>query len=131
MALTRVRKVTLQKILGNLVWAAAIIRSGKVFFNRLLALLRKLNRPFHSIYFAKEAKKDLAWWVAALKHTKGSSRIPPSVWTPLFSFFTDASLEGCGMVFEGRALVDIFTLEHDHLDINKKEMLAVMVAINS
>ena len=50
--LRRVKKVLLQKVLGNLVWAAAVVRSGTIFFNRLLALLRKLKRPSHSIYFS-------------------------------------------------------------------------------
>ena len=56
----RVKRVLLQKVLGNLVWASAVIRAGVVFFNRLLALLRKIKRPHHSIYFSKEAKKDVA-----------------------------------------------------------------------
>ena len=62
----RVRKVLLQKVLGSLVWAAAVVRSGVVFFNRILALLRKLKRPNHSIYFSLEAKKDVKWWLATL-----------------------------------------------------------------
>ena len=49
----RVNKVLLQKVLGSLVWAAAVVRAGVIFFNRLLALLRKLKRPKHSIYFSK------------------------------------------------------------------------------
>ena len=125
----RVRRVLLQKVLGNLVWASAVIRAGVVFFNRLLALLRKLKRSSHSIYFSKEAKKDVAWWIAALDKSKGKSPIPPSVWTPLVSFHTDASLEGFGMVWGSRALAGLFPLELDDLDITKKEMVTVMAAI--
>ncbi|CAL4107269.1 unnamed protein product [Meganyctiphanes norvegica] len=43
LSLKRVKKVLLQKVLGNLVWASAVIRTGAVFFNRLLVLVRKLN----------------------------------------------------------------------------------------
>ena len=57
----RVKKVLLQKVLGSLVWASAVVRSGAIFFNRLLALLRKLKRPNHSIYFSHEAKVDVSW----------------------------------------------------------------------
>ena len=64
----RVGKVLLQKVLGNLVWATAVVRSGVIFFNRLLVLLRKLKRPNHSIYFSKEAKKDVEWWNQTLSH---------------------------------------------------------------
>ena len=85
-------------MLGSLVWAAAVVKSGTVFFNRLLALLRKLKRPNHSIYFSEEAKKDVAWWLKALETFRGKAQIPPTVWTPLVSFATDASLEGYGMV---------------------------------
>ena len=46
---TRVKRVLLQKVLGSLVWASAVVRAGVVFFNRLLFLLRKLKRPNHSI----------------------------------------------------------------------------------
>ena len=51
--LKRVQKELLQKVLGSLVWAAAIVRSGVVFFNRLLVLLRKLKHSKHSIYFSR------------------------------------------------------------------------------
>ena len=125
----RVRKAFLQRILGNLVWASAVVRAGVIFFNRLLALLRKLKRPHHSIYFSEEAKKDVVWWLETLRHSKGKSPIPPAVWTPLVSFSTDASLDGFGMVWGSRALAGTFTSEFDDLDISKKEMLAVMVAI--
>ena len=94
----RVKKVLLQKILGSLVWASTVVRSGAIFFNRLLALLRKLKRPHHSIYFSNEAKKDVEWWLKSLKLFNGKSPIPPEVWTPLVSFTTDASLDGFGMV---------------------------------
>ena len=45
----RVKRLLLQKVVGNLVWASAVVRSGTVFFNRLLGLVRKLKRSFHSI----------------------------------------------------------------------------------
>ena len=125
----RVKRVTLQKILGNLVWASAVVRAGVIFFNRLLVLLRKLKRSSHSIYFSKEAKKDVAWWLATLHKFKGKTPIPPSVWTPLDSFYTDASLDGFGMVWGKRALAGLFPLELEDLDITKKEMITVMAAI--
>ena len=127
--LRRVSKVMLQKILGNLVWASAVVRSGVIFFNRLLSLLRKLKRPRHSIYFSRESKKDVAWWLATLEKFEGKSPIPPSVWTPLTSFYTDASLDGFGMVWGRRALAGLFSMEFDHWDITKKEMLTVMAAV--
>ena len=127
--LKRVKKVLLQKVLGNLVWASAVIRAGVVFFNRLLVLVRKLKRSNHSIHFSSEAKKDVAWWLKTLESYRGKSRIPPTVWTPLESFSTDASLDGFGMVWGCRALAGIFPFEMESLDITKKEMLAVMVAV--
>ena len=125
----RVKRVLLQKVLGSLVWASAVVRSGVIFFNRLLVLLRKLKRPNHSIYFSKEAKKDVLWWLKTLEAFKGKCPIPPAVWTPLTSFFTDASLDGFGMVWGSRALAGLFPREFDELDINKKEMLVVMTAV--
>ena len=125
----RVRKVLLQKVLGSLVWAASVVRSGVVFFNRLLVLLRKLKRPNHSVYFSREAKKDVAWWLKTLQAFGAMSAIPPSVWTPLVSFSTDACLDGFGMVWGTRALAGLFPMEFEDLDINKKEMLTVMAAI--
>ena len=126
---SRVKKVLLQKVLGSLVWASAVVRAGVIFFNRLLMLLRKLKRPHHSIHFSKEAKKDVSWWIQALRCYKGKCQIPDSVWTPLASFSTDASLEGFGMVWGNRALAGLFLGEFDSLDISKKEMLTVMAAI--
>ena len=125
----RVKKVDLQKVLGSLVWATAVVRAGIIFFNRLLGLLRKLKRPHHSIHFSVEAKKDVYWWLRTLRESEGKCSIPPSVWTPLTSFSTDASLDGFGMVWGKRALAGNFTHEFDSLDISKKEMVTVMVAI--
>ena len=125
----RVKKVLLQKVLGSLVWAAAVVRAGIIFFNRLLVLLRKLKRPQHSIYFSVEAKKDVSWWIQTLKRFKGKTQIPPTVWTPLIAFYTDASLDGFGMVWGNRAIAGIFSDEFEDLDISKKEMLTVMAAI--
>ena len=125
----RVKKVLLQKVLGSLVWVSAVVRAGVVFFNRMLALLRKLKRPNHSIYFSAEAKKDVAWWLQTLKDFKGKCPIPPAVWTPLTSFFTDASLDGFGMVWGRRAIAGLFAMEFEDLDIGKKEMLTVVAAI--
>ena len=125
----RVKRVLLQKVLGSLVWASAVVRAGVVFFNRLLTLLRKLKRPNHSIYFSAEAKKDVEWWLRILREFKGKCPIPPSVWTPLTSFSTDASLEGFGMVWGNRALAGLFALEFEHLDISKLEMLTVVAAV--
>ena len=125
----RVKKVLLQKVLGNLVWASAVVRAGVVFFNRLLALLRKLKRPNHSIHFSREAKQDVQWWLLTLQQFEGKCPIPPSVWTPLTNFYTDASLDGFGMVWGHRALAGLFALEFEELDISKKEMLAVMAAV--
>ena len=51
------------------------------------------------------------------------------MWTPLVAFSTDASLDGFGMVWGSRAMAGLFPMEFDELDINKKEMLVVMVAI--
>ena len=95
----RVKRVLLQKVLGSLVWASAVVRAGIIFFNRLLDLLRKLKRPNHSIYFSNEAKKDVLWWILTLESFKGKAPIPPAVWTPIVSFSTDASLDGFGMVW--------------------------------
>ena len=125
----RAKRGLLQKVLGSLVWAAAIVRAGVVFFNRLLALLRKLRRPNHSIHFSAEAKKDVAWWVKTLTAFRGKAQIPAAVWTPLVSFSTDASLEGFGMVWGSRAIAGIFPLGFEELDINKLEMVTVMAAV--
>ena len=92
-------------------------------------LLRKLKRPHHSIHFSAEAKKDVIWWVKTLSLFHGKSPIPPTVWTPLATFSTDASLEGFGMVWGSRAIAGLFTCEFDNLDISKKEMLTIMAAI--
>ena len=71
----------------------------------------------------------MEWWRRTLEKFRGKCPIPPSVWTPLVSFYTDASLEGFGMVWGSRALAGLFLVEHDELDITKKEMVTVMAAV--
>ena len=55
--------------------------------------------------------------------------IPPSVWTPLSSFYTDASLDGFGMVWGKRTLAGLFPMNFEHWNITKKEMVTVMAAV--
>ena len=64
-----------------------------------------------------------------MEQFRGKCPIPPSVWTPLVSFCTDASLEGFGMVWGSRAIAGLFPVEYEELDITKKEMLTVMAAV--
>ena len=91
--------------------------------------MRKIKRPQYSIHFSAEAKKDVQWWLQALSRGQGKCTIPPAVWNHLVEFSTDASLEGFGMVFGRKAIAGIFTSEFEELDINSKEMLAIMSGI--
>ena len=85
-----------QKLVGKLNFAATTVRSGRLFYSRILNFLRTL--PKHGIHtIPGYVKKDIAWWHKFLLQYDGVSLIHEPEWRSIDSVIsTDACLVGLG-----------------------------------
>ena len=121
-----------QSLIRKLNFAAATVRSGRVFMTRLFNFLHSLYAGgTHGIPL--EVKKDLKWWYLFLKEFNGISMIPEIRWLPPDAkISTDSSLVACGGWSEGYYFHSVFpefitSLRNVH--INELECLAIVVAL--
>ena len=87
----------LQYLVGLLSFAATCVWEGRLFFLRILTVLKDAYKFKHDVIIHSEMKKDLAWWETFLSEYNGISCIPDNVWSrPDEIFSTDSCLSGCG-----------------------------------
>ena len=86
----------LQCLIGKLSFVATTIPAERIFFSRLLNLLRKMPQRGRKTLSA-EAKKDIKWWHLCLEQYDGVSFMLEPKWkAPDTVFSTDACLDACG-----------------------------------
>ena len=119
----------LQSLIGVLRFAASCVREGRLFFSRLLNLLKECNK---SITLSDEAKKDIRWWHEFLVEYNGVSLIPSQIWNaPDVEISTDSCLTGCGALskhhFMHFEIPEAIRTEGKY--INQFELYAVLIAV--
>ena len=89
-------KKDLQRLVGKLNFAASTVRSGRLFFSRILAFMKTL--PKRGIRtFPLPVRKDIRWWCLFLEDFNGVSMMPDLGWQEVDATFScDASLVGLG-----------------------------------
>ena len=121
----------IQQLVGKLSFAASTVRSGRLFFSRILNFLRTL--PKHGIRpVPMETKKDIAWWHNFVQFYNGVSMIQELQWRKVDSVIsTDACLTGLGGFAEGEYFhCEVPEKFHSkEISINELECLAVMIAV--
>ena len=125
-------KRELQSLIGKLIFVSRCIRQSRLFINRMLGLLRKLNGPQYRMRLTNDFKRDLKWWSKFIDTYNGVSIMPETFWSsPDSQFSTDACLLGCRGIhgnFCFHTKFPQFILDKK-LDINQLEMLAVVVGL--
>lgn len=121
----------MQSLVGKLNFAAGVVRSGRVYMQRLINTLRgqRSNRS-QSIILSEDAKNDIRWWIEHIALTNGVSMMCRKKWEKLnSSWVSDSSESGIG-AWSG-VLKEFFHLELAQRwiqqDINIKECLALLV----
>ena len=77
-------------------FAATCVREGRLFFSRILTVLKDAYHSKIAVMITCEMKKDLAWWETFLSDYNGISCIPDNVWSrPDETFSSDSCLSGC------------------------------------
>lgn len=132
-------KRQVQSLIGKLNFCASVVRSGRLFFSRILTFLKSMtDRGFHSI--PPEVVMDIRWWIRFVEHFNGVSCIPDQLWLkPGFVFSTDACLQGAGgwaPALEGTDEHECFTvpfpdslLARKEVAINELEAVALLLGI--
>ena len=64
-------KRELLSLIGSLSFAAKVVKSGRTFLRRLIALSTSVTRLHHHISLNKEARADITWWVEFLPTWNG------------------------------------------------------------
>ena len=129
------RKITkrqLQSVIGKLMFAAKCVPPARIFINRLLNALRKLQHRSHRIRLDCQMKRDLMWWSKFLPAFNGISLLPDSTWSSTDSVIQcDACLTGAGGIFGNLAFHHKFPpfISDQHLHINALELLTITVAL--
>lgn len=93
----------LQSLIGKLMFASRVVRAGRVFTNRMLAL-RRAHPSSHgkdTIVLPPGFKKDVHWWLLFLPQWNGVSILGDLQWrtSHQLHLYTDASRWGFGAVF--------------------------------
>ena len=86
----------IQKLVGVLSFAASCVREGRLFFSRLLNLLKECPKT-GVIWVSEQARKDILWWNKFCESYNGVLALPSENWfKPDIIFSSDSCLTGCG-----------------------------------
>lgn len=118
----------LESLIGSLHHATKVIRPGRSFLRRIIALLSMCKRRHHHVRLNAEFRADLAWWLTFASHWNGTSLLIHRH-SPTTTFCSDASGSwGCGAWHN----TNWFQIQWDanslNLHISAKELIPVIVA---
>ena len=118
----------LESLIGTLQHACKVIKPGRSFLRRAIALLSVAKCQHHHIRLNAEFRSDMMWWKVFSSHWNGTAMIIPKV-SPEVSITSDASGSwGCG----AWCTQDWFQLQWpDSItgkDIALKELIPIIIA---
>ena len=132
---TRANLHQVQSLIGKLSFCVTTVRSGRLFYNRILNFLKELKKlpsPWMYRDIPQEVFKDINWWVKVMPQLNGISLIPDKNWkSPNSVIATDACLSAIGGWSQGEFFHARFPefVEQQRLSINELECVAIMVAL--
>ena len=123
----------LQSLIGVLSFAASVVREGRLFFSRLLTLLKSCPKD-KPITLSDDAKKDILWWNKFCAEFNGIEAIPSDIWSkPDEIFSTDACLTGvggwCSLHYFHFVIPD--SIIRSGKFVNQFELYAVLMAVRA
>ena len=124
-------KRELLSLAGSLTFAAKVIPPGRTFCRRLFSCASALSGLDTNVAVPEEAKLDVMWWEACIRHWNGRNLLLPPSWHTAqdLGLFTDASgSKGFGMVLGTQWSYGAWTPEESTRTIEWKELFAVLLA---
>ena len=127
---TRASKRQLQRLAGKLAYAVHVVNTtGRTYLQRVLDLLRPLQKPSHKVKLDSSFYQDVHWWLHYLQGDCCRNLIESR---PELHIFTDACDTGGGMVspFEWAYIHWELDMPHTASEhINVKETMTAIMAI--
>ena len=125
-------KRDLQSLVGKLNFAASTVRSGRLFFSRILSFMNML--PKHGVRrFDADVRKDIDWWLKFMAEYDGVSIIHELEWKPVdLVMSSDACKDGIGGFCAGEyyhCKVPQHILDMQDVHINELECLALLICL--
>ena len=120
----------LQSLIGTLNFACRVVSPGRTFLRRLINLTIGKKSPYYRIHLNSQAKADLAAWSVFLKSFNGRCFFHSQNWlhNDSLHFYSDASKQGFGAVFQTHWLYGQFPVDWQAHDIWILELYALVVA---
>ena len=108
--------------------ACKVIRPGRSFLHRAIALLAVAKQPHHRIHLNAEFKSDMTWWKTFATHWNGSSLFIPQG-PPKITIISDASgAWGCGAWYDSRWFQLKWEGHIQSAHITVKELVPIIIA---
>ena len=122
-------KRDLESLVGFLQYCCKVVRPGRSFLRRMIALQSAVVSPHHHIRLGAEFRSDLRWWQVFATRWNGVSLLP-SVQQPAICLVSDASGSwGCGAWCGSHWFQLQWSLALQPLGIAAKELIPVLAAI--
>eukprot|EP00731_Ephydatia_muelleri_P014516 Em0008g236a len=122
------RRKELESLVGLLHHACTIVRPGRSFLRRMIALLSTANDR-HVIRLNRAFRADLAWWHMLAANWNGTGLIPQDRITLTVKLYTDAAGSwGCGASWNQQWFQVQWSEAATPLPISVKEMLPIIMA---
>ena len=127
-------KRELQQLIGKLNFASSTVRSGRLFFSRILAFMTSIptsDKLAHPI--PDDTKKDISWWTTFIDQYNGVSMMHELTWRECDSVISsDACLGGLGGFCSGEYFhceVPASIKKQEDVFINELECLAIVLSL--
>jgi hypothetical protein len=123
-------KRQLLSLLGKLVFISRIIKPGRIFMRRLIALSTTVSKLHYKVRLSTGAREDIMWWIECVDCWNCKSVFLEELWVTSVDFhmYTDACGYGIGGVFNEDWFSFQLNADQMSMDISWKELLAVLVA---
>ena len=119
----------LESLVGTLQHACKVIRPGRFFLRRAIALITTTKQPFHHIRLNQDFRSDLLWWRTFASHWNGAALIiDPNSRHPVVVTSDASGFWGCGAWCECQWFQLQWDQQSERKQIAVKELLPVIIA---
>jgi hypothetical protein len=136
-----IKRSELDSLVGKLAHCAQIFSQAKIYYQRLLAALRKAELHKNAIvHLGAQEMDDIRWWKALLQEHSGTVILSTDDWehTCKHKIYTDASSRtGYGIMWKGKYFYGKWSkeitaaIDAGDLDINMLELICLTMALDT
>ena len=125
------RLYELQSLIGYLQFCCKVVKPGRAFLRRLIALTKGCTKPNHHIRLSNESRQDMSMWLTFLNNYNGITMISPDVWlnSETIQLFSDAARsKGYAVILSNAWCADSWS-DNENYDITILELYPILLAV--